>query len=119
MAKSSGVVLKKLLESYTVDSLPTPKGRAIVIDSQTPLLQGFEVTSIFNIDLTQNFRSSQFFGVFRRIYTVYLHKEHLFLDCCIVLYFCSFFSNLNHDHVCNLPIHSCVLLFAIFPFCYV
>lgn len=43
MAKSSGLVLKKLLEPYTVDNLPTPKGRAIVIDSQTSLLKGFEV----------------------------------------------------------------------------
>jgi CBS domain-containing protein len=49
MAKSSGLVLKKLLESYTVDSLPTPKGRAIVIDSQSSLLQGFETLVDNNI----------------------------------------------------------------------
>jgi hypothetical protein len=35
--------LKALLESNTVDSLPTPKGKVIVIDSQSTLIKGFEV----------------------------------------------------------------------------
>lgn len=41
---------KSLLESTIVDSLPTPKGKVIVIDSQSTLIKGFEVYSLQIID---------------------------------------------------------------------